>query len=665
MPVTDNHRKSEATHRLDIGEVFDSLASNEIKDGQPDKVYAHHLARACWHGGRIILRQTSPEAEGIFDFTLELHKADNGRWNDLRERGVDQDDIDSWLDFAGLFLSSLGNYFGDGDRKVIPGVSKVALRKMASISPEASAKLKEIIDPMMKPVWLLSWPGMHYKEEIEVVTKLMAAKKIAPENTRLQKQTPNNEGLDMFEILQASVERDPEPQLLEEVMIRERHARVVLCRGDHAVEMTKICAELSEACRHTTNQGQKTAFSQLIESFRTGDYEVFRSAHKTWVTDNGPRVEHCMGFLFGYHDPSGARAEWQAASGVAHSKDTAKLNQLVQRSSEFIRALPWATPCENNGKGPFEPSELDVPDFAVIHILASVSSTVWEATNITVDEHGKWHWIKSMVYGNRMKLNNSPNRPCYYVHHSEAEVYMSCAHEIRFVGTAIHELIGHGTGKLLVETAPGEYNFDHENLPISPVTYEPITTWFRLGETYNSVFGKLVRTVEECRAFLTADYLVDNRDILALFGYDQGSTPTADDFIYYMYLQIGVQGLLALRSFNIKEQTWGGDHDRAQFAILKHILQEGDGVIWIECDPDTETLIVRVERSKIISHGKPSVGRMLCKINIWHSTADINACRPFYEALSVIDGEYETWRRIVASNPEPKWKFVQPNILER
>lgn len=134
-----------------------------------------------------------------------------------------------------------------------------------------------------------------------------------------------------------------------------------------------------------------------------------------------------------------------------------------------------------------------------------------------------------MVYGNRVSLNNSPGRPCYYVHPSEADAYMSCAHTVRFVQTAIHELIGHGTGKLLSETAPGQFNFDHDNPPISPITGNPVRTWYKPGETLNTVFGKLAPTVEECRAYLVADYLADNRDILAMFGYDDNSTPTADD----------------------------------------------------------------------------------------------------------------------------------------
>lgn len=106
---------------------------------------------------------------------------------------------------------------------------------------------------------------------------------------------------------------------------------------------------------------------------------------------------------------------------------------------------------------------------------------------------------------------------------------MGCYHIVRFVGTAIHELLGHGSGKMLAETESGNFNFDHKSKPISPVTGQPIQTWYRPGETWLSVFVKLATTVEECRAFLVAIYLADNKDILALFGYDEKSTPTADD----------------------------------------------------------------------------------------------------------------------------------------
>lgn len=111
MSEIDNLRRFEVTHKFEASEVFEGLVDDEAKDGILYRAYAHYLSRACWHGGRIILRQTSPESEGIFDFILELHKGCNGRWDKLLESGITQDHLNTWLEFAGMFLSSLGNHY--------------------------------------------------------------------------------------------------------------------------------------------------------------------------------------------------------------------------------------------------------------------------------------------------------------------------------------------------------------------------------------------------------------------------------------------------------------------------------------------------------------------------------------------------------------------------
>lgn len=199
----------------------------------------------------------------------------------------------------------------------------------------------------------------------------METKKIFPENTRLQKfnqsSTSAPEGFDVFEILQASVERDPVPQHLGDIQIGGRHARVLLSRGDHSKEMEKICVELSEALKYAATHEQKTALSHVIESFRTGDFKAFCSGNSAWLKDKAPPVEHCLGFIFQYHDPYGARSDWLGIAGIAHPEETSLMRELVKMSTELIRTFPWAIPDENDGRGPFEPSELDVPDFAVIH----------------------------------------------------------------------------------------------------------------------------------------------------------------------------------------------------------------------------------------------------------------------------------------------------------
>lgn len=97
--------RSAPTHQLAIQRLFDSLSHRE-------KLYAHHLSRAAWHGSRIILRQTSPESTEIFDFIIGLYDACEGKWNDIVDRcGVTPNELENFLEYAALFLCNLGNFY--------------------------------------------------------------------------------------------------------------------------------------------------------------------------------------------------------------------------------------------------------------------------------------------------------------------------------------------------------------------------------------------------------------------------------------------------------------------------------------------------------------------------------------------------------------------------
>jgi dipeptidyl-peptidase-3 len=127
-----------------------------------------------------------------------------------------------------------------------------------------------------------------------------------------------------------------------------------------------------------------------------------------------------------------------------------------------------------------------------------------------------------------MKAEIDLASPCYYVHDSEVKGYKACVQSIGNITTAVHELLGHGSGKLLSEISPDEYNFDRANPPINPLTGERISTWYLPGQTWTSVFGKMAAEVEECRAEVMSMYLMDNKDILSMFGHDD-TTPITPD----------------------------------------------------------------------------------------------------------------------------------------
>lgn len=137
-----------------------------------------------------------------------------------------------------------------------------------------------------------------------------------------------------------------------------------------------------------------------------------------------------------------------------------------------------------------------------------------------------------------MSANADPSRPFHWVHPSQVQEFKKVNHIIRYVATSIHELLGHGTGKLLAEISPGVYNFDREHVPINSLTCKPVESWYRPGQTWTSVFEKLAGTVEECRAMLISYYLGQDKDMLSMYGYDEDSDIKASDRKFKLYLAL-------------------------------------------------------------------------------------------------------------------------------
>ncbi|KAL2024244.1 hypothetical protein VTK56DRAFT_9400 [Thermocarpiscus australiensis] len=646
--------------RLGVKSQFERLTARE-------KRYAHHLARAAWFGTRIILRQVSPESPRIFDFITELYRACGGNWDALVAPGdISNEDLDRFLKYAAMFLSNIGNYFGSGDQKFVPGLDDGFFRRLTASSPDLSELYQEISASINAvPPFSLGYPsettqssyylGNITEQDIAVVSRILEQNSIFPENTRIRR---SENGVD-FEILLASVQRGDTGRIFP---LPDGQGSVRLIRGDHSAELERICSELAEAAKYAANDLQRGFLRAYIESFDTGSLDAYRESQRIWVRDKGPRVENIFGFVEPYRDPHGIRAEFEGLVAVADDEETRRLARLVEDSAKFIRRLPWAAE-ENDGKGPFEKNLFEPPDFSSIHTLAYCSSIIFPGINLpNYDDIRQESGFKNVIISNRM-VAESQAEQYPFINPSEAETFSKHKFPAYYWWVVLHELLGHGTGRMMVEAEEGKYNFDISNPPINPLTGRPITCWYKPGQTWTGQFGDLATTVDECRAELVGAYLMDDPELLELFGFTETTEIRATDLTYNLYQQLGVDGLRGLANFNVGSGKWGQAHSRAHFAILKCLLLHGGGAVTVTHDKHTRSLKVQVDRDKILTHGKPALGNMLLRLHMYRCTADADACRTYYEHLSKVDGEYLEWRETVLANKPPPLVFVQANTF--
>lgn len=183
---------------------------------------------------------------------------------------------------------------------------------------------------------------------------------IGPENTRVRKVV--KDGKPILQLLQASAETGPLKAGHDELA-----DGIFLVRGDHSDGLARVCSALEKARDYAGNDKQTQFLTHYIEFFRTGSLKAFQESQKAWVTDVSARVENILGFIEPYRDPAGIRSEWEAMIGIADADEIKKLKSFVDSSTTFIRQLPWAVKGVNDGKGPFEKSLFEAPDFTSVH----------------------------------------------------------------------------------------------------------------------------------------------------------------------------------------------------------------------------------------------------------------------------------------------------------
>jgi len=308
------------------------------------------------------------------------------------------------------------------------------------------------------------------------------------------------------------------------------------------------------------------------------------------------------------------------------------------------------------------------PDFTSLEVLTFAGSGIPAGINIpNYDDIRQTEGFKNVSLGNVLSAK-APNEAIPFIKEADLAVYQKCRDVAFEVQVGLHELLGHGCGKLLQETSPGQYNFDVKNPPTSPLDGKPVSTWYKPGQTWGSVFGATAASYEECRAECVAMALSCDFSILSIFGFGNGNEDInndAGDVLYASYLSMARAGVAALEFWDPKSRKWGQAHMQARYSILRTFLDAGPEFASLDyTKDDLSDLTIKIDRNKILSIGRPAVEKYLQKLHIYKSTADVEGGTKMYNDITHVDDFFaEKLRPAVLAKKTPRKVFVQANTV--
>lgn len=361
-----------------------------------------------------------------------------------------------------------------------------------------------------------------------------------------------------------------EREFLDKVQLKEVNGnKFRLERGDYAPLLELVNENLHLASKFASNQIEQEMLTKYIQHFRSGSLDAHMEGSRLWVQNKGPVIETYIGFIENYRDPAGQRAEFEGFVAMVNKEMSKKFNSLVENAPSFLPKLPWDRQ--------FEKEKFSKPDFTSLDVLTFGSSGIPVGINIPnydcIRDKGQF---KNVSLGNVLTATESkPN----FLSSDDADLLKKYSVASTEIVVGLHELLGHGSGRLLRRDENGQLNFDPVKT-INPFTKKPVEKYYEYNETYDTKFGSLSSAMEECRAECVGLYLSLDSDVLRIFGFTEPKS--VQDVIYVSWLSMVHKGIESLKMYNPEAKKWLQAHSQARYVITRVLLEGSKNLVKIE-----------------------------------------------------------------------------------
>jgi dipeptidyl-peptidase III len=349
-----------------------------------------------------------------------------------------------------------------------------------------------------------------------------------------------------------------------------------------------------EKARGYAEPAQAEAIGHLIRYYQTGDYAEWVAFGTAWV-QNDATVDFDNGFIEVYRDARGAKGSSQSFVTVTDKPLTAAMKKLAENAAYFEQKAPWDTK--------YKLSTFKLPVVKAVETLIETGdfsvTTIGDNLPNENEIHEKYGSKNFLFTGSSRALDEATGQALnqeFDAGPAEIERAAKYGTEAEDILVALHEVIGHGSGKLSERVSGGAQPF--------------------LKEYFS--------TLEEARADLMALWNVWDPKLKEL-----GLISNQEEVGKAMYDNAAVVALTQLRRIP-KGDTIEEDHERDRQLIAHYIADKVPGSIE-QFNRDGKTYVRVADYQKM----RQGVGMLLAELMRIKAEGDYDAIKALVDKYGV------------------------------
>jgi dipeptidyl-peptidase III len=361
--------------------------------------------------------------------------------------------------------------------------------------------------------------------------------------------------------------------------------------GRYAQFLKKANEYLSKAAAYADPE-QAKALTALIRFYQTGEFADWLAFDAAWVRNNA-RVDFINGFIEVYRDARAAKGTSQSFVSITDEKMNQLMLKLASNAQYFEDRAPWAQKYKKQGVKP---------------PMAKACETLIETGDFHVSTIGDNLPNENQIreqYGTKSFLLTGSSRALrqatglgvvdeFSATPEEIALSKKYGEEASDLMTALHEIIGHGSGKLNPKLQGGSESY--------------------LKEYYS--------TLEEARADLMALWNISDPKLREL---GVVSSPDVTKAMYYAAVRTVLTQLMRIPQGDTIEE----DHQRNRQLIVNYIMDKTGAIAKVERNGKTYLELKDVARMK------EGVGMLLSELMRIKAEGDYAAIKALVDKYGV------------------------------